>query len=230
MKVTLFIPTYNEIEGVKLIMPRIKKEWVDEIIIVDKPSTDGTREYLESLGYSVIIQKKPGVFAAWWEGFEAATGDVIIPFSPDNNSIPELIPLLIEKMKEGNYDMVIASRYAPGAKHEDDDIPSYLANRFLTTLINVLFGGHYTDALGMYRAWRKDLLKSLKLDQNKDDIFEVLLSIRAAKKKLKIGEIPGDEPARINKSDDSRAWPGLTGKIRGGLLMLRLIFREFFSR
>ncbi len=42
MKTTLFVLAYNEIEGMKAIMPRIKKEWVDEIIIVDGGSTDGT--------------------------------------------------------------------------------------------------------------------------------------------------------------------------------------------
>ena len=59
MKVTLFIPTKNEITGLKAVMPRIKKDWVDEVVIIDAHSTDGTREYLESLGYNVILQKKP---------------------------------------------------------------------------------------------------------------------------------------------------------------------------
>lgn len=228
MKTTLFIPVFNEIEGLKAIMPRIKREWVDEIIVVDGHSTDGTREYLESRGYKVITQRKPGITAAWWEGFEAATGNIIIPFSPDNNSVPEVIPLLVKKIKEGNYDMVIASRYANGAKSEDDTLLTALANFILTKIINILFGGHYTDALGMYKAFRKELLRSLRLDQYKEDIFEVLLSIRAAKYKLKIAEIPGDEPARIGKDKDSRAWPGLKGRIRGGMLMLKLIIRELF--
>ena len=58
MKTTLFIPTFNEIDGMKVIMPRIKKEWVDQIIIADGGSTDGTVEYANECGYEVFVQKK----------------------------------------------------------------------------------------------------------------------------------------------------------------------------
>ncbi|MCX5680916.1 MAG: glycosyltransferase family 2 protein, partial [Candidatus Omnitrophica bacterium] len=60
MKVTLFIPTLNEAEGMKAIMPRIKKEWYDQILIVDGQSTDGTIEYVKQQGYQLVIQKKKG--------------------------------------------------------------------------------------------------------------------------------------------------------------------------
>jgi len=227
MKITLFIPTKNEIRGLKEIMPRIKKEWVDEFIIIDAHSTDGTREYLESLGLTVTQQKKPGSIAAWWEGFEAATGDIIIPFSPDNNSIPEVIPLLIEKIKEG-YDIAIASRYAKGAKSEDDSWLTAFGNKMFTSMINLFFSGHYTDALGMYKAFRKELFFSLKLFERRNEIFELIIAIRAAKKKLKIIDIPADEPARLKGDiNKSRAWPGIFGRFKGGLYMLRVIFKEF---
>jgi len=227
MKTTLLIPTLNEAEGVKAIMPRIKKEWVDEILIVDGNSTDGTREYLQSNGYNVITQKKPGVVAAWWEGFEAATGDVIILFSPDNNSIPELIPALVDKMKEG-YAMAIASRYAKGAKSYDDSILTGFGNFLFTrVIINGLFGAKYTDALVMYRAFKKELLTTLKMRDVKGPFFEAVLSIRCAKKKLKVMEIPGDEPTRIG-GNASRAWPGLFGRWRAGAHTLRGILNEFF--
>lgn len=225
MKITLFVPTMNEIEGVRAIMPKVKREWVDEILVVDGHSKDGTKEYMESCGYRVLVQEKPGVLNAWWQGLEAATGDVIIPFSPDGNSVPEVIPQLIEKMKEG-YDVVIASRYMKGAKSEDDGFITSFGNSFFTGLINLLFGAHYTDALGMYKAFKKELLTSLKLNEHKEEILEILLAIRAAKKKLKVTEIPGDEPPRIGVKE-SRAWPGLWGKIRGGSLMLRAILKEF---
>ena len=227
MKTTLLIPTLNEIEGVKAVMPRIRKEWVDEILIVDGNSTDGTREYLQDNGYNVITQKKPGVVAAWWEGFEAAKGDVIILFSPDNNSIPELIPKLVNKINEG-YDMVIASRYAKGAKSYDDSLFTGFGNFLFTrAIINTLFSANYTDALVMYRAFKKDLLTTLKMRDVNGPVFETVLSIRCAKKKLKTTEIPGDEPVRIG-DNKSRAWPGFFGRWRAGTHILQGILNEFF--
>jgi glycosyltransferase involved in cell wall biosynthesis len=228
VKVTLFIPVLNEIEGLRLIMPRVARDWVDEIIFVDGHSTDGTRGYLEQNGYLFLTQEKRGVFAAWWQAFEAASGDVIICFSPDNNSLPEAIPKLVEKMKEG-YDMVIASRYKGAARSYDDTMLTAVGNYMYTRIINRLFGGHYTDALGMYRAFRKDLLQELKLNEHQDDIFEVLLSIRAAKHKLKVAEIEADEQERIG-GRVSRAWPGLHGRLRGGMLMTGLVIREWCRR
>lgn len=227
MKTTLLIPTKNEIVGVKEIMPRIKREWVDEILFVDAGSTDGTLEYIKKNNYKFIIQQKPGVLAAWWEGFEAATGDAIILFSPDGNSVPEVIPQLVGKMKEGNYDIVIASRYMKGARNEDDNRITALGNPIFTWLVNILFGGKYTDVLGMYKIFKKELLISLKLDKNKDKHFEIMIAARAAKRKLKVAEIPGDEPKRIGEgAGKSRAWPGFFGKIRGGWSMIQCIIHE----
>ncbi len=227
MKITLLIPTLNEVEGVKATMPRIKKDWVDEILVVDGNSTDGTREYLQEHSYNVITQKKPGIVAAWWEGFEAAKGDVIILFSPDNNSIPELIPALVDKIREG-YDMAIASRYMKGAKSYDDSFFTGFGNFLFTRMvINTLFGAKYTDALVMYRAFKKELLTKLEMSNVKGPFFEAVLSIRCAKKKLKVAEIPGDEPQRIG-DDKSRAWPGLFGRWRAGGYTLYGIMKEFF--
>lgn len=237
MKFSLIVPTLNEIDGVKAIMPRIKKEWVDEILIIDGNSTDGTKEYLEGIGYRVIVQKLPGGVEAWWEGFENAIGDVFILFSPDGNSIPEKIPELVNKMREG-YDMVIVSRYKDGAKSEDDDWLSALANFTFNKIIDFLFRADYTDALVMYRAFRKDILKELKFNRAtgtkfniyKASFFELLTAIRCAKRKLKVAEIPGDEPARLDGTKDSRAHPGKLAKIYNGFLMLYYIGKEFFAR
>ncbi len=235
IKITLFVPVLNEIDGVRMIFPRIKREWVDEFVIIDGHSTDGTREYLESLGFSVSLQKQPGAINAWWEGFEAATGDVIIPFSPDNNSVPELIPELIEKIR-GGYDMVIASRYLEGVRSEDDNLMTAMANRVLTGLVNLLFGASYTDALVMYRAFRKDLIERLGLNRVADPLlrkggnFEILLSIRCAKTNLRVTEIPGDEPRRVGDHQGSKAHPGALGRVRGGWYMLQCIVRELFRQ
>lgn len=207
MKVTLLIPTVNEIVGMKIIMPRVKREWVDQILIVDGGSNDGTVEYAREHGYEVLLQKRKGLRHAFTEALPHITGDVVITFTPDGNSIPERIPPLIEKMREG-YDMVIVSRYLNGAKSYDDDLITGFGNWLFTRVINVLFRAHYTDTMVMYRAYRTNLIRDLELDRDATYVipetllhttegWELILSVRAARRKLKVGEIPGDEPKRL---------------------------------
>ena len=207
MKVTLLGLTLNEIEGMRVIMPRIKREWCDQIIISDGGSTDGTIEYAKEHGHFVYVQKKPGIRHAYIEVWPYIEGDIVVTFSPDGNSIPELIPDLVAKVKEG-YDMVIASRYLGDAKSEDDDLITRFGNWLFTSSINLFHGAHYTDAMVMYRAYRTSLFTELGLECDEayatpERLFfttlgiEPLLSVRAAKRKLKVTEIPGDEPARV---------------------------------
>lgn len=195
MKVTLLIPTFNEIEGMRAIMPKIQREWVDQILIIDGGSVDGTIEYAKENGYFVVIQKAKGLFNAYREALDYATGDIIMTFTPDGNSVPELIPDLIKKMSKG-YDMVVVSRYLDGAKSYDDDIVTAFGNWMFTAMINFFFGSHYTDTLVGFRAWKKDLFKLTKGNVNIKS-FEPFSVIKCAKLKLKVTEIPGDEPKRI---------------------------------
>lgn len=224
MSVTLFIPVRNEIEGLRAIMPKIKREWVDEIFILDGCSTDGSKEFLLSSGYQVVDQKTKGVKGAFWEAFELVKGDVIIPFSPDGNSIPEDVPKLIEKINEG-YDMVIASRYLGATKSQDDDFASALANRVLTGLINLFFRTKYTDAIGMYKAFKKKHLYELGIDKHKNEHSEIMLPARGARYGLKITEIPSAEPRRLGPQG-SRAHPGPFGKYKSGIFILKTILRD----
>jgi len=99
MKTALLISTLNEIAGMKAIMSRIKKEWVDQIIIVDGSSTDGTFEYARENGYYTFLQEGKDLMSGYRTAMKFATGDIIVTFTPDRNSVPELIPVLIEKMK-----------------------------------------------------------------------------------------------------------------------------------
>src|SRR5262249_40130411 len=149
-------------------------------------------------GYKVHHQKSKGILYAYQEGLEVATGDVIIAFSPDGNSIPERIPDLLAKMREG-YDMVIVSRYCDGAKSEDDDAITAFGNRIFRAPINSLCGGRYPDSLVMCRAWRKDLIRFFPRNMARAGI-EPMLAIRCAKRRLKTADIPGDEPPRVGSA------------------------------
>jgi len=208
----------NEIEGLKVILPRIPTDGLYEVIVVDGGSTDGSIEFAESFGFQVVRQQSKGIVNGIKEGFAALSGDVIIQFTPDNNMIPEKIPELIAKMEEG-YDMVVVSRYLPPAKSQDDHLISGFGNWMFTTLVNVLFRTKYTDVLGFYRGYRIALLEELDLEIKLS--IDTQLNIRCAKREKKVAEIPGDEPPRIG-GQSSRSIIG------NGLIELHTILDEWW--
>jgi glycosyltransferase involved in cell wall biosynthesis len=207
MKVTLLVLTLNEIDGMKAIMPRIKRDWCDQIIVVDGGSTDGTINWARAQGYQVHVQRKRGIRYAYFEVMDMVEGDIIISFSPDGNCLPEAIPELIAKVKEG-YHLVIGSRYFEGAKSEDDDLVTAFGNWLFTKTVNILHRASYTDVMVILRAFRKSLVNELDL-MNEDAYnlaerlfgtiisWEPLMSVRAAKCGMQIAEIPVSEPPRI---------------------------------
>ena len=207
MTTTLFVVAQNEIEGMRAIMPKIDPRWCDQILVVDGRSTDGTAEYARSMGYDVHVQREPGLRAAYREAWPLVRGEWVVTFSPDGNSPPEFIPQLIAKAAEG-HDMVIASRYLGGAQSEDDDAVTAFGNWLFTSVINALYRWHYTDAMTIYRIYRKELFYALALDQDRtyqsfERMFftrlgvEPILSARVANRRLRTADIACPEPPRI---------------------------------
>ena len=219
--VTLLVFSWNEIDGMREIMPKIPRDVVDRILIVDGGSTDGTLEYAREQGYEIFVQQERGMGAAFLEAMERIGGDIVVVFSPDGNSVPERIPPLIAKIREG-YDMVIVSRYRDGAKSHDDDMVTAFGNWFFTTLINVLFSGKVTDGLVMYRAYTTSLIREARVDTKANPWGSQILC-RALRMGKRIGEIPGDEPARIGGERKMKV-------IQFGLAELKAILREFLNR
>ena len=86
-KVTLILFTLNEIDGMRAVMPTIKPEWYDQLVIVDGGSTDGTIEYAREHGYYIFQQSSPGAGVAFLESMARATEDIVVVFSPDGNSL-----------------------------------------------------------------------------------------------------------------------------------------------
>lgn len=217
MKVSLVVYAYNEIQNMPTIMPQIRKEWYDQLLIIDGGSSDGTYEWAKANGYQVYRQIEPRWVGAYKEAHKHAVGEIIVDFSPDGNSIPEKIPELVAKIREG-YDLVIASRYKDGAKSHDDSWITRFGNFLFTTLVNISFGGRYTDVLVIFRAYRKSLLKQCGLYGNPYYTFTETLPIRCAKIKGKAADIPADEPKRLagtrKLSILGDGWANLTTIIR----------------
>ena len=233
-KTTLLVVALNEIEGMRIEMPKVKREWCEQILVLDGGSTDGTVEYAKQMGYDVYIQKEKGLHNAYQEVWPLLKGDWVITFSPDGNSPPEYIPKLIEKMREG-YDMVIGSRYYGGAESDDDDVFTKFGNWLFTRTVNVLFDANFTDVMTIYRIYSKNLFNILELDKEStyrayEKMFftkigvEPILSTRAVKEKLKVGEIFCHEPPRIGGESELQV-------IRWGLAyMLQIIIARLTPR
>lgn len=195
MSTCLIILTLNEIVGVKEILPKINKNWIDEIVVIDGRSTDGTIEECKRQGFKVIIQKIKGHGGAILTGVENTTSENIVLFGPDGNHEVEEIPLLIDKIKEG-YDQVVLSRFGKTSTNLDADFIEGFGNRMFAFLTNVFFGGQYTDTLNESRIITRQAFLDLKFDAFKMDSTQQM-SIRGLKLRQKICEIIGNEGARI---------------------------------
>ena len=239
MKTTLVVPTLNEVAGFKAIMPKVKPEWCEQVIVLDGHSTDGTIELARQMGYEVFEPEGQGLWNQYRELFLSGIvkGDIVVVFSPDGNSVPGGIPLLSQAIELLGHDMVIASRYACGARSYDDTKITKLGNWLFTKLVNILCRGRYTDALVMFRAYRREVVEELGFTEEVPTISKLLqkvsslsgwapsMTIRAAKAGLKVAEVPVDEPPNYsNEGRRRQTW------VKHGFIILALILYEGLIR
>ena len=225
LETSLVILTRNEINGVRVLLDLIPFEAVDEHFLVDYMSDDGTVDFIKKKGIQIINQKKPGRGEAFRLASKTAKGKYLVFFSPDGNEDPADIPRLIAKIKQG-YDMVIASRFLPGSRNEEDRYffkPRAWGNRVFTLIANLIWnkkGIYITDAINGYRAITRLAFNNLKLDAEGYTV-EYQMSIRAMQKKMKIAEIPTIEGERIGGESKVKTIPT-------GLRFLSFLIKEIF--
>ena len=225
MKSTLTILTFNEAECVKALFDRIPFSSVDECLIIDGGSTDGTIEFFKDKGLKVIAQDKKGRGEAFRIAVKESQGECMVFFSPDGNEDPKDIPKLIDLLK--HCDMAIASRFLEGARNEEDNLLfpwRAWANRVFTLLANIAWNrdGYITDTINGFRAVTKEAFNKLKVDAD-GYVIEYQMSIRAMKLGLKVKEIPTIEHERIHGKTKARSLPT-------GILFLRYFVKEFLKR
>jgi glycosyltransferase involved in cell wall biosynthesis len=207
----LVLLTLNEIEALPLLFDRIPLSAVDEAFAVDGGSTDGTVEFLRSKGVRVLGQPRRGRGCAFAAALEATTADVLCYYSPDGNEDPADIPKVFEKLEEGGYDLVVASRMSKGAHNEEDEKPIKLrkwVNLAFTFLANVLWnrGPYLTDTINGFRAVRADSFRRCECRVD-GFVVEYLMSIRMMKLGMRLGEIPTYEHPRLGGRSTAHSWP-----------------------
>ncbi len=221
--VTLLLPVLNEIQGLKATLPFIERQWVDEILVVDGGSTDGSVEFAHEQGVRVIEQRRPGLEWAVYDAIRELDTDYVIEFSPDGNCPVEVLPDLVERIGQG-YDLVVVSRYLPPAKSEDDTWLTAFGNWMFSRMVRYLGRFPITDALTIYRGFRRDIV--FKHDFGRyvvGPVFEPLVSAICTLHGRRICEIPGDEPARIG--GDSKMRPFFNGSY-----ILLMVFRLYLKK
>ena len=218
MSTVVVITSLNEIDGVRKLLPTIKKEWAEEWLVVDGNSTDGTIEEVKKLGFDIALQKKKGHGDAVVRGVTDTKSDCILYWGPDGNHEIGEIPRLIEKIHEG-YDQVVISRFGKTSVNLDAGPVDTFGNKMFTFLINVFFGGYLSAALILSRIiTRKSMLK-IKFDAEGLD-STTQMSIRAIKQYHKIIAITGNEGRRIGGIRKMEPIPV-------GSKLTKLILREF---
>src|SRR5215213_8679654 len=218
--VSVVVPTLNEVDNVVLVLPRIPW-WVDEVVLVDGGSTDGTvaaaLEVMPDL--RVVIDERPGKGAALRTGWNHARGDIVVTIDADGSTDPAEIPSFIGPLLAGA-DMVKGSRFVHGAGSSDIDLLRRLGNKGLTRLTRLLYGGRFTDLCYGYNAfWRR---VTPVFDAAGDGFeIETLMNVRALRHNLKVVEVASFEAERIHGQSNLRTFAD-------GWRVLCTILRERF--
>jgi glycosyltransferase involved in cell wall biosynthesis len=216
------IPALNEAENLPHVLPALPS-WVDEVLLVDGHSTDGTAEVARQLlpTVRIIHQEGQGKGDALRSGFAAATGDIIVMMDADCSTDPAEIPLFCAALCRGA-DFVKGSRFLQGAGTADMELHRKVGNWGLTLSVRILFGCNFTDLCYGYNAFWRRVLPDLRLDCNGFEV-ECLMNVRALRARLKVVEVPSYENKRKYGVSRLRAIPD-------GWRVLKTIVRERFGR
>jgi glycosyltransferase involved in cell wall biosynthesis len=195
-KVIVVMPAYNAERTLKRTLDDIPRGWVDEIILCDDASHDGTVDLARKLGLSVIVHKVNRGYGGnqktlYGEALKRG-GRIMVMVHPDHQYDPTVIPELVQPLLDGKCDAVFGSRML-GGRPLEGGMPKwkYLANIFLTAMENAVFYMYLTEYHSGLRAYSRGYLEAVKFRENSDDfVFDSEIIAQGVMHNMRIREIP----------------------------------------
>ncbi len=199
-KAIIIIPTYNEMNNIKRLIPEVIKNYEGvDMLVVDDNSPDGTGEYVEFLSKEnsrirvLRREKKMGLGTAYIAGFKYALAenyDLIFEMDADFSHDPKEIGNFLNAVR--NYDLVLGSRYLNGVNVVNWPMRRLLLSYFANMYTRLITGLPVKDTTGGYKCFRKEVLAAINLDKIKSNgyAFQIEMTFKAWKKGFRIGEIP----------------------------------------
>jgi len=223
-RVAVVIPARNEELSLRSVLRSIPPGSVEEVVVVDNGSTDGTARVARELGATVVEEPRRGYGSACLAGLEhlrRRPPEIVVFVDGDFSDHAEEIPLLLAPIHQEGCDLVVGSRLRggcePGALLPQARFGNYLA----TFLLWLFYGARYTD-LGPFRAVRFDRLLKLGM-VDRDFGWTVEMQARAARAGWKTAEVPVSyRRRRAGVSKITGTW---SGSIRAGTKILVTLFR-----
>jgi dolichol-phosphate mannosyltransferase len=201
VKSLVIVPTYNERENVKTLVPQILAVSGDiEVLIVDDSSPDGTAEIVSEMAkrdsrvHLLKRKAKLGLGSAYVEGFKYALSrpeiEYVFEMDADFSHDPSSIPSFLEAIK--NNDLVLGSRYLRGVTVVNWPLSRLILSYSANLFTRIVTGLPVHDATGGFKCFRRRVLESIELDAVHSDgySFQIEMSFKCWRKGFRIKEIP----------------------------------------
>jgi dolichol-phosphate mannosyltransferase len=201
VKSLVIVPTYNEGENVKTLIPEILALPCDiDVLIVDDNSPDGTADIVSGMAkrdsriHLLRRKEKLGLGSAYVAGFKYALSrpeiEFVFEMDADFSHDPSSIPNFLEAIKD--CDLVLGSRYLRGVTVVNWPLSRLILSYSANLFTRVVTGLPVHDATGGFKCFRRRVLESIELDGVRSDgySFQIEMSFKCWRKGFRIKEIP----------------------------------------